>query len=389
MRIAQITGEYPPDQGGVGDFTHELSRALVGLGHAVHVITSIVDGASAFVHQDGLTVRRVVHDWGWRAMGRIEAELVAIGPDVVNVQYQAAAYGMHPAINLFPWRQRRRSGPPTVVTFHDLRVPYLFPKAGPLRWQAVLALARWSQGAIVTNRPDERTLAGQGGSLAPIERIPIGSNIAPCLPPDYDRRGWRRRWQVDDDDLLLGYFGFLNERKGGEALIETLAGLVRRDVSARLLLIGGQVGTSDPTNQAYAERVDALIAQHGLAGRVKRTGFVAPTEVSACLSAVNVCVLPYTEGVCLRHGSFHACLAHGCPIVTTQPTVETPDLRTEEHVLLVPRGDVAALVAATLRLWRQPALRQRLAAGARDLAQTFTWERIAARTARFFEEVAA
>ncbi|MBM4430227.1 MAG: glycosyltransferase family 4 protein, partial [Chloroflexi bacterium] len=41
MRIGLITGEYPPDQGGVGDFTHELGKALAELGVEVSVITSV------------------------------------------------------------------------------------------------------------------------------------------------------------------------------------------------------------------------------------------------------------------------------------------------------------------------------------------------------------
>ena len=39
MRIGLITGEYPPMQGGVGDFTQELGKGLAALGHDVHVIT--------------------------------------------------------------------------------------------------------------------------------------------------------------------------------------------------------------------------------------------------------------------------------------------------------------------------------------------------------------
>jgi glycogen synthase len=41
MRIGLITGEYSPDQGGVGDFTRELGKALAALSHDVHVITGI------------------------------------------------------------------------------------------------------------------------------------------------------------------------------------------------------------------------------------------------------------------------------------------------------------------------------------------------------------
>ena len=39
MQIGLITGEYPPMQGGVGDFGRELGQTLVELGHEVHVIT--------------------------------------------------------------------------------------------------------------------------------------------------------------------------------------------------------------------------------------------------------------------------------------------------------------------------------------------------------------
>ena len=44
MRILFITGEYPAMQGGVGDYTRELSRALVATGADVHVLTAIEAG---------------------------------------------------------------------------------------------------------------------------------------------------------------------------------------------------------------------------------------------------------------------------------------------------------------------------------------------------------
>jgi hypothetical protein len=41
VRICLVSAEYPPMQGGVGDCTHELGRALVQLGHQVAVVTSV------------------------------------------------------------------------------------------------------------------------------------------------------------------------------------------------------------------------------------------------------------------------------------------------------------------------------------------------------------
>src|SRR5438105_13054936 len=55
---------------------------------------------------------------------------------VVHVQYQAAAFGMTLPVHLLPRYFRRRApGRKVFVTFHDLKVPYLFPKAGRLRWR--------------------------------------------------------------------------------------------------------------------------------------------------------------------------------------------------------------------------------------------------------------
>jgi glycosyltransferase involved in cell wall biosynthesis len=404
MRIGLITGEYPPDQGGVGDFTRELGRALAALGHEIHVLTGElrIANTSTGLSTSGETrgpviVHRNVRGWGWRCWRDIARLDDALRFDVLNIQYQAAAYGMHPAINLLPWRlcgvlslsKERRGRPPVAVTFHDLKVPYLFPKAGPLRWQVILALARWADGVIVTNREDELRMADGGWRMANLARIPIGSNIAPRLPLGYNRDVWRARWGLGTGDLLLGYFGFLNERKGGEDLIETLAALVARDLPAHLLLIGGRVGSSDPTNVAYAEQVDRLIGERGLAARVHRTGFVSPEEVSASLAAVDVCVLPYRDGVSLRHGSLHACLAHGRPIVTTHPAVEMPELRDGENVLLAPAQDVESLADGAARVWADPALRARLETGAVTLAREFTWERIAERTLALYERSGA
>ena len=43
MRIAIITGEYPPMEGGVGDFTYHLSRTLSAQGHDLCILTSTVE----------------------------------------------------------------------------------------------------------------------------------------------------------------------------------------------------------------------------------------------------------------------------------------------------------------------------------------------------------
>lgn len=246
MRIGLITGEFPPMQGGVGDFTRELARALAALDHDVHVLTSCgsnegrQDSAS-----EPYTTHRLLSGWGWGCLRTVRRWIAEYRPDVVNIQYQAAAYAMRPAIHLLPWWLRRPANrPAVVVTYHDLKVPYLFPKAGPLRWQAVLALARWSDATIVTNEQDRLTLRRYPALAASVALIPIGSNIAVQPPDGYDRVAWRDRYGVQTGDLLLAYFGFLKESKGGETLIRALRKLsveLPAEMNPHLLMVGGKV----------------------------------------------------------------------------------------------------------------------------------------------------
>ena len=44
VRVLFVSGEYPVMQGGVGDYTQKLSRALGALGADVHVLTAVDAG---------------------------------------------------------------------------------------------------------------------------------------------------------------------------------------------------------------------------------------------------------------------------------------------------------------------------------------------------------
>ncbi len=387
MRILFITGEYPAMQGGVGDYTRQLSLALGALGVDVHVLTDANAGGDHLRAPMGAyepTVYLEIDDAGWQLWRHTLRLNQQLRPDVIHIQYQSAAYGLHAAVNYLPWRLHLLPGRPRIATtFHDLRFPYLFPKAGPLRWRTVLALARGSDADVITNPVDWTHLA-QTSLTGRMFAIPIGSNIH-CQPPRYfDRVRQRGRWGAGPETWLLAYFGFLNPGKGGETLMRALAELVRDGRPARLLMVGGKIGSSDPTNEAYLAHVEQLIAELGMADRVQWTGFTASDQVSANLLAADCAVLPYREGASLRHGSLMAALAHGLPIVSTRlpqgisaAAGTFPCLCDGESALLVPPDNPTAAADAVTRLMGDRALRSRLAEGALALSRHFEWTAIA------------
>jgi glycosyltransferase involved in cell wall biosynthesis len=387
MRIGLITGEYPPMQGGVGAFSRELAAALVQQGHSLHILT---DRRVASAGEPGIDVAAVIRNWNRASLLDARRWAQTNRLDVVNVQYEAAAFQMAPLIHWMPARIRFTSGSrrriPVVTTFHDLLVPYLFPKAGPLRRWFLLTLARQSDGVIATNQQDEQMLCA-AGRIARLRRIPIGSNVRAEPPPDYNRAEWRARLGIPDRGMLVGYFGFLNASKGIDTLLDGTAAAIAQGVDAYLLMIGGRTGDSDPTNTDHADEIDRQIDALGLQSRIRRTGFVDDSRVSGYLSACDVVALPFKDGVSFRRGSFMAALAHGCAIITTRPHVDLPELADGENVRLIPSDSGESLAAAIRELAADPALRERLRTNARTLAALFTWDRIATQTAAFYQEL--
>jgi glycosyltransferase involved in cell wall biosynthesis len=379
MQILFVTAEYPPMPGGVGAYTAELGKALAALGCEVHVLTGRMTGEDA---PGPPTVWRDLARWDWRLLTQIQQRAQALAADWVHVQYQTGAYGMHPAINLAPgwWRWQRRKGEPRSSfqvgwTYHDLRVPYLFPKAGNRlrRWVTTLP-ATQSNLVIVTNEGDRLVLANRIPNLA---KIPIGSNIeAVRLTPDA-RRQCRAERGYGEHDLVIGYFGLLNPSKGGLTLVRTLAKLVNLGRNAHLLMIGERVGVNDPTNLGYLQTVEAEIERLGLANRVQWTGHQPAAEVGAGLQSCDLLLMPYEDGASLRRGTLMAGLAHGCAIVTTMPLDPLPELVDGRDLLYVPPGDATAAAQAILRLADDPALAAVLRTGAATASQQFTWSRIA------------
>jgi glycosyltransferase involved in cell wall biosynthesis len=331
-----------------------------------------------------------MREWGFASWPRLVSAIGRCRPQILQIQYQAAAYAMNPAVNLLPAYLRLRV--PTikiVTTFHDLRAPYLFPKAGTLRPAALHAMDKTSHATVVTNHADLEALGGPAAqrSSRTVKRwlIPIGSNLE-CAPPiDFDRASWRRQIGAGEETLTVSYFGFMNSSKGVEYLVQALSLLAGRGLRWRLLIVGGEAGDSDPTNRGYSQWIVHLIKSRHLQDRVYWTGFVAGDQVSAALLSSDVCVLPFRDGVSLRRGSLLAALAHGLPIVTTFPSHPDPLLVDGENVAMVQRDSPSALADAIEQVWLDRAARERLASGARALGQRFRWPDIAARHLDMYE----
>ena len=353
-RVLLVTGEFPPQAGGVGDYTDLLRDALGE--HGISVTVYAPDGGD----RPGVVS---YGKWGWRAARRVGPVARRAGAQIVHIQYQAGAFDMHPSTNILPWLLRRTT--PVVTTFHDLRPPYLFPKASFVRRFAVLRMARASAAVIATNPFDARTLDRAGIGVV---EIPIGPNL-----PAPDGRS-------TPDLRTVAFFGLPSRSKGIVELIEAI-GLIDSRRRPRLLLIGDAGSPSENNDLVPIDALERLATDNEV--RLDRTGYLSAREASNALADAGVIALPFQRGASLRSGSLLAALQSGRPVVTTAPssTEALRDLGTMPQLIVIPRGD-------TGRLWDAIETGLGASSGGAALPARYGWDSIAAAHADVYADVA-
>ena len=417
VRVGMITGEYPPLRGGVADYTQRLVGAL----RALDVVPSVLTSQRAATEPQDPSVLPRVRRWD-RSIWRLVAQLAQRQRwDLVHIQYQPAAYELRATINLLPLALHRSLPHLKVVTtFHDLRVPYLFPKSGPLRQLMVRLLANRSDAVIAVAAEDVPLLwrwhtrgarlvfRSRPAAPATLAHIAVGNNLDAPPPVGFDRDLWRARIGATTDTLVVGHIGFINRSKGVDVLVRALARLLSQGLDVRVLMIGEQVGSSDTENVRYLAEVMVLIERLRLQPYVHWTGFQRPEALAAWLRCTDVAALPFLDGASQRRTSLLGCLAHGVPTITVAPpcpvisgqspaagldhvplTTAHWSLEHGEAVWYVPSADALALATAIAELRRDPGRRARLSEGARAYARRLSWPEIARRTRAHYEQALA
>ena len=384
MRVGIVTAEYPPAIGGVGDHARRLARELVSLGHAVQVVTSGGQRLGGQTAPPGeVHVLPVVRRWNWRILPDLRRFAHLQAWDVLHIHYQPGAYALHPAITVLPLWLRLGRRPPTVVTtFHDLRVPYLFPKAGPLRRQMVRLMARHSHGVIAVAEEDYRPLIGWtlgSGRRAAVEVVPLGNHFDADPPPGFDRSAWRAAIGVPETAFVVGHLGLVNRSKGVDRLAGAVAALRAAGRDVRLLMIGETLGASDPTNVRYLAEVKRIVKVLALTTHVHWTDYEPPDRVAGWLRCLDLAVLPFADGATLRRTSLIGAWSQRVPVLTTEPNYAAGWLRAGAAAI-VAGGDRDRLAAAIAQLQDDPDRRRAIATAGHAYSSRFAWPEVARRT---------
>lgn len=363
LRWHLVTGEYPPDPGGVSDYTAQVAAGLAAAGREVHVWCPGADPHPA-ADRPGVTVHRVAGRFGPAGLARLDAGLNRFpGPRTVLVQYAPPAFGLK-AMNLpfALWLLGRRAAhrDDVRVMFHEVAYPFVRRP----RKHNLLAVTNRAMAAVVlaaarrvyTSTPAwNPVLDRYGGRRVPRTWTPIPANVPPADPAAAAAARDRLTGGCPGA-VLVGHFGTYGVWVAAP-LADALARLLaaRPDIHVLLLGRGGERFQKEFT------------AGHpGAAGRVTAAGELSPGDLAAHLRACDLLLQPFPDGVSGRRTSVMAGLANGVPVVTNLGPASEPLWAADAPAAAAPAPDPAAVADLALRLLADPAARDSLGRRGRD-----------------------
>jgi hypothetical protein len=351
-----VTGEYPPQPGGVSDYTRMVARALARAGDRVDVWAPPCERSSAAVIDPGVTVRRLPDCYGRQSLRLLSRDLDSLAaPRRLLIQYVPHAFGWRAAnLPFCAWLASRRRDSVWVM-FHE--VGYSFEAASSVP-QKVLAGANRIMAGLVGRRAERAFISIPGWRASvqavtregtPIEWLPVPS----AVPVVDDALGTARiRERLGHGRPLVGHFGTYGALITPMLQASIPALLLQSDCTVLLLGRGGE--TTRMSIVAHHPELDA---------RVHATGDLDADALSRHLAACDVMLQPYPDGISARRTSAMAVLSHGRPLVTTIGALTEPDWTASGAAVLVSaadHGELASAVRSLLRdTWRCQELSRR------------------------------
>lgn len=381
LDLTIATGTFHPEIGGPPRYLHRLAGELRAAGHEVRVLTFAEfegphDGDPCPVLRISRRSRVPVR------LARMAAAILARArrSDLLYVN----DHGLAPAFaNLllrrpvamkivgdFAWEYSVRHGL-TELGVDEFQVRRPHPKS-----RLVHRLQRFYAGRadriVVPSEYLAGIVAGWGVDPGRIVVVPNAVERSGYTIPG-TRPEAKRRLGLEFPFLLT--IARLTPWKGIDRLIELLPEI---PPDVRLVVVG---------EGPERANLEARAREMGVAPRTIFSGRVAPAEVGIYLKAADVFAL-YTGYEGLSHVLLEALLA-GVPIVASAKGGNPEVIRHGVDGILVPHPDPRELRAAVLRLFSDPAERERLAAAALARSEDFAWPRLLESTIEVFQETIA
>ena len=370
-RTLIVTNDFPPRQGGIQSFVHQLAiRQPAG---SVVVYASDHEGSAAFDADQPFPVVR--HRTGLLlptpAVRRRAARLLR-EYDCTSVWFGASA-----PLGLLAPALRAAGARRVVATTHGHEIGWAML---PLARQALRRIGAASDVVTFLGEYTRRRLAGAFGPRATLRQLAPGVDVE-TFRPDVDGSVVRARHGLLGRPVIV-CVSRLVPRKGQDVLIEALPQVRRELPDAALLVVG---------RGPYHDRLLELARTHGVADHVVLTGGVPYEELPAHYAAGDVFAMPCrtrragmdVEGLGIVYLEASAV---GLPVLAGSSGGAPDAVRHGETGYVVDGRSAPGVASRLVELLRDEELRSRMgAAGRAWVERDWTWTVAAERLAELLQ----
>lgn len=382
LRVMFLTGKYPPQHCGIGDYTYRLAEQLSQKEVESYVCTSRLDD-----HLDvqGARIARVMDKWDFKSYPIIVRLLRENNIDILHIQFHAYAFNAHPAVVFLPlWLRFKRDMQDlkTIVTMHELAGPKVAFFPGSLRRLWLLPLLLGAQGIVVTNEYYARLLSVFSFLKKKLYRVPIGPNIN--LSGMAGRPSARIRTGIQENEIVIVRFGFVHNLRVSylPQILEAIKLLKDRGYPARLFLVGG-------LEEADRREVASILEGLQISSSVTLTGYSSHEEVLNYLGSADIAIQMYPEGASEKRTGLITVMAAGLATVCLKKGRLPSLFASEENVFFVSDANAKSIAAGLERLIVDKGFRENIARKAKASVARLTWDAAAQLTKEAYENLAS
>jgi glycosyltransferase involved in cell wall biosynthesis len=302
MKILVITGTYPPDKCGVGDFAFKLYNSMldVNTNDDIYLLSSnqlIKNGNSVYLK----TLR-----WNFFDTKRILETIKTINPSIIDFQFPTQSYRKSISI-LFLITRLKLCGFRIVVTLHEYSYS---SKLAQFRTKLLLKSAY--RLIVVDEQYKTDIVRSKMAASEDVLYIPVGSSIDHSQLNNEGIQLLRKKY-VEDKGLLIGYFGFIIPAKGFETLIRLGQALKQQSRIFKIIVAAELKG-----DDKYHQELLRLIKVNWLEKDFIVTGYLPSNEIADLLRSMDAVVFPFVKGISTRNTSVLAALNQGVNVISTK-----------------------------------------------------------------------
>ncbi len=302
---------------------------------------------------------------------------------VVNIQHEFGLYGT----KVNPTTLGENDGKNFLIFLRALKKPVVttlhmvYKKPVPHHLKVVQEICNRSARIVVLAEVAKKMLVKKY-KIDP-EKIKVIPHGAPNVPR-YSSGFFKEMFGFSKKDILISSFGLVRPKKGYEYLIESMANIVKKYPTARLLIIGRYHPLRAPE---YYKMLKDRVKELKLTKNVKFINkFVDYTDLLNYLMATNIFVAPFTVMDQVSSGTLIYAMAAGRACIST-PFDYAKEALADRRGILVPPENSRAIAEKIEFLIEHPKARHRMQNLSYYYARKQIWSKVARSYYNLFDEV--